>query len=747
MAARAAARRLGEEGVAFRWNRLIAQRAQKDPAAALPLYKSMRVRSVPPNNHTFPSVLRACAALRDPFNPAQLHAHLTRLGLLHPHRHASAALVDAYGKCGLPDHALRLFEEIPQKDLDPFIWTVLINSLAVNGLTPQAFEAFSRMRRSDDPQCCSGDVVTLTALVSASESLLCGQMLHALIIRRGFDANVRLVNTLVHMYARCQATDDAWDCFRCIPPDMKDVVSWNTVITGLAMNGKNEDALSLFDEMVTFGEAPNRVTLISVVKCCAQLGCGQTAHHIHEYIVSHHPQLLNDVVLMTALVDMHARCGDLERARQVFDGTEGKNAVSWSAMVAGYEQASMPEEALLVFKGMLAEEGIRPNAVTMLSVIAACAALGASRPGRMVHKYVVSAGIEDDTRVFSGLIDMYAKCGDLHLARRLFRGTGHVEKSVISWTAMIGAEGLHGEGRRALSLFAEMQEQGFKPNEVTLVSLLSACSHTGLVEEGMSCFGNMERDHGITPNPKHYSCAVDLLGRAGKLDEAYDLICNMPTDADLAVWGSLLGACRIHGNSNLGELIEDRILSLNPQSAGYRVLLANMYGRAGRWEDVVRVRVALRNDRVRKAAGCTFIEIGNKVYSFMAEDRSHEHSELIYSELHALDIRVRNAGYVKESSVIANHRDAKEVALADVQASSGYHSERLAIAFWVLMNDRGRIRGGTEPIRITKNLRVCEDCHVYTKFVSKVIKRELIVRDSHRFHHFKDGICSCGDYW
>ncbi|CAA7394476.1 unnamed protein product [Spirodela intermedia] len=745
MAARAAASRLEEESAAavVRWNRLIAGGARRDPPAALPLYRGMLAAGSRPNHHTFPSLLIAAAALRHPLLPLLLHAHLLRLGLLHRHRHSTAALLHLYGKSSLPELAARLFHEIPRHCLDPFHWTALVTSFSANGLLPQAFQAFSRMRNSGDGDGDAG-AAPIAALVSSSGKLRHGQMLHALAIKQGLDGNVRMANTFVHMYARCGGAAAAGDCFRSIPPAMRDVVSWNTVISGLTMNGENSSALAVFEEMLAAGEPPNRVTVVSVLKTAAQLGCRETSRQLRRYVLSRRPPAAaeDDVVVMTALVDMQARCGDVEMARETFDGIAGKNVVSWSAMIAGYEQASLPEEALSLFKLMMAEGGVNPNDVTFLSVISAAAAVGATRLAAAIHKLVASAGAGEDAGVFSALVDMYAKCGELLLARRLFAERDLSKMSYTSWTAMIGAEGIHGGGREALSLFQQMQEQGFRPNDVTFVNLISACGHAGLVEEGISCFEAMERDHGVSPNQKHYSCAVDLLGRAGRLQEAFELVEKMPMEADPPVWGSLLGACRIHGNTRLAKLVEGRILgSPNPwSSAGHLVLLANLYNRGGRREDAIRVRVGLKKSHLRKVPGRSFVAVGNAVYGFTAEDRSHEESELIYEELRALDIRVR-----------ARKPPPNQASSEEMVADGGeFHSERLAIAFGILMSRRGggcAVSGGAEPMRITKNLRVCEDCHDWTKSVSVVIGRELVVRDSRRFHHFKNGLCSCGDYW
>ena len=601
-----------------------------------------------------------------------------------------------------------------------------------------------------------GALVSACAVGGGSDCLRCGGAVHGLVVKYGFGVSTHLGNSMVHMYAACKDVGGAWRVFDGIPTEQRNVVSWNSLISGFTLNGDPERALRTFEDMVsgeTMAVEPNRVTVLCLLKSCAELGCLETSSWVHEYIRSQHSPLLvaKDVAVLTALIDMHARSGNLALAREIFDGVEAKNVVCWSAMIGGYEQGPCPEEALRLFREMLVERDmeveVKPNAVTLVSVIAACSRLGASRPAIMIHKYAAVTGLDQDARIASALIDMYAKCGHIAHARQVFGEINESTRTVVSWSSIIGAESIHGDGIRALELFSEMKTSGYEPNEITFISLLSACSHAGLVEEGKSCFYSMEKGYGMSPTAKHYACLVDLLGRAGHLDEAYNVILNMPIEADLALWGSLLAACHLHGNYKLGEIVEKKLLSLDSNSVGHRVLLANMYEDAGRWDDVVRMRVGLRRSGLRKIPGQSFIEVGNEVYSFVAEDRSHPESEMIYKELDCLDERVRKAAkYLTETNSNVEDRD-----IAGLILRCKYHSERLAIAFGLVMIDkhsssRCSLRTAT-PILITKNLRVCRDCHTYTKLVSKVVGRQLIVRDARRFHHFQDGFCSCEDYW
>ncbi|KAK6917781.1 E motif [Dillenia turbinata] len=615
------------------------------------------------------------------------------------------------------------------------------------------------MRGYNDHECTKVDRWSLGALLSACandhEGFRRGEAVHGLVIIFGFGLDTHLANSIVYMYAAFKDVEIAVRVFDDIPNEHRDVASWNILISGLSSNGRTERALGIFKDMISLGMVkPDRLTIISMLKLSAELGRAENSGWLHEYIRSQHSSFLlsNDIVILTALINMHARSGNLDLARKIFDGVEEKNVVCWSAMIANYEQSSYPDEALYLFAKMLKEGGsrrfeVKPDAVTVISTISACAKLGASRPGKVIHKYTIATGLYQDARVGSALIDMYAKCGDIELGRQVFEEMKESSRTVISWSSMIGAEGLHGEGRRALQLLMDMQNEGIKPNEITYICALTACSHAGLVEEGKSCFDSMMSDQCIRPSLKHYCCLVDLLGRSGKLDEAYNVIRNMTIEADVVVWGSLLASCHRHGNGKLGEAVEKKILSLNSNDVGHKVLLANMYEDAGRLDDTIRMRVELRKNGLKKVAGQSFIEVGNKIYNFLAEDHSHHESGLIYKELNDLDARIKRVA--KYGPKLINKVEEKE--LEGIISRCKYHSERLAIAFAVMTMRRNGTSsvtpGGEIPIRITKNLRVCRDCHIYTKLVSEVLRRDLIVRDAHRFHHFKDGICSCRDYW
>eukprot|EP01018_Ginkgo_biloba_P007785 Gb_19828 [translate_table: standard] len=567
------------------------------------------------------------------------------------------------------------------------------------------------------------------SLLQACTNIEALKQMHAHMLRSGTDQNVFLGTKLVTMYAKNGNLVDARLVFDHMPE--RNVFSWNTMIGGYARDGHCEETLRMYFEMRRAGIQPDNFTFPFVLKACTSLSALQGGRDIHHHIVR--TGFESDVFVGACLVDMYAKCGSIEDARQVFDKMSRRDVVSWTVMIGGYVQNGRAHEALTLFHEMQLS-GMTPDKVTMVSMISACAHLGALQQGKWIHDCVSRSGFESDIIVGSALIDMYCKCGSVDIARQVFDKMS--KRNVVSWSAMIAGYGMHGHGEDALALFNQMQETDMKPNHITFVSVLSACSHAGLVEEGWRYFNCMDRDYCITPGVKHYTCMVDLLGRAGHLEEAQNFIKKMPLPPDAGVWGALLGACRIHCNIELGEDVAERLFKLEPENAGYYVLLSNIYAAAGRWNDIAKVRAMMTDRGLKKTPGRSWIEVNDKVHTFRVGDKSHPRSKEIYAMLETLVGQMEAAGYVPNTNFVLH--DVEEEIKEDILCS---HSEKLAIAFGLITTSPG------SPIRITKNLRICGDCHSATKFISKIVNREIIMRDANRFHHFKDGLCSCGDYW
>eukprot|EP01018_Ginkgo_biloba_P029405 Gb_03473 [translate_table: standard] len=708
------------------WNAMIAGYAQNGHAEeALALFHQMQLEDMVPSTVTMVSVLQACADLRALQQGKWIHDYISKRGF-ESNIFVANSLIAMYAKCGSIEAARNVFYKMSKRDV--ISWNAMIDGYVQNGHDNEAFILFKQMQLGD----VKPNSVTIVNVLSACSHLAAlqeGMWVHEYIIRRGLESDVFVGNSLVAMYAKCGSIEIAHQLFDKMPE--KNAVSWNAMITGYAQNGHANEALTLFYQMHQADMTSDAITMVSVLQACAHLGALQQGKWIHDYIIQ--SGLESDVFVGTALIDMYSKCGRTEVAHQVFQKMPTRDVVSWNAMIAGHTQSAHANEALILFHQMQLA-GTGPNSVTIVSVLLACAHLAALQQGKRIHGYTIKSGLESNELVGTALIDMYAKCGSLEIARHYFDKM--LNRNVVSWSAMIDGYGMHGFGDDALELFFQMQQTGMKPNHITFVSVLSACSHTGLVDEGWHYFDSMVQDYCIAPRVEHYACMVDLLGRAGHLDEAQDFIEKMPLEPSACVWASLLGACRIHSNIELGERVAEHLFDLDPKNAGCYVLLSNIYAAVGRWDDSEKVRTIMKGRGLKATPGCSLIEVNNMIHAFFVGDRSHPQSDKIYALLQTLAGQMKEAGYMPNTNFVLHDVD-KEV----VEHMLSSHSEKLAIAFGLINTSPG------SPIRIAKNLRVCGDCHSATKFISKIARREIIMRDANRFHNFKDGFCSCGDYW
>lgn len=457
----------------------------------------------------------------------------------------------------------------------------------------------------------------------------------------------------------------------------------------------------------------------------------QTGKWVHSYVVK--SGFSTDVVVSTALLDMYANSGEFDFAYQLFQEMITKDLVAWNCLISCCAQNGLIEDAFELFTKMQCT-GLKPNGSSLAGILPAVARVGALHLGRSCHGFIIRNALESDEFLMTALMDVYAKSGDLVVARCLFNCMHN--RSVVAWSSMIMGYGSHGYGAEALTLFEEMEANNIKPNYITYIGALSACAHAGFVDEGRSYFRRMVDYHGIIPRAQHYTCMVDLFARAGLFEEAMDLINSMPVEPSPSIWGALLGGCRIHGHVDLGRHAADRLFELKSSDPGFYVLLSNIYAAAEMWSEVRNVRRLMRERGLRKPAGWSSIEIGNRVHCFLSGDKTHADSNEIYKKLEEIMEEIRLVGYVPETKVVLHNveDDVKESVLKS-------HSEKLAIAYGLLRTPTGM------PIRIMKNLRTCEDCHTAAKFISKITCREIVMRDAIQFHHFKDGICTCHDYW
>ncbi|KAG1335187.1 putative Pentatricopeptide repeat-containing protein, chloroplastic [Cocos nucifera] len=484
--------------------------------------------------------------------------------------------------------------------------------------------------------------------------------------------------------------------------------------------------------MLDHGLEPDNFTFPFVLKACSALSALEVGRDIHDHVIR--TRWESDVFVGAGLIDVYAKCGCVDDAREVFDRIPNRDVVLWNSMIAAYSQNGHPSDALTLCRDMVAK-GFRPTVATFVTVISTSADVAALPRGREIHGFSWRRGFESQDKVKTALVDMYAKSGWVRVAWVLFEQL--MEKRLVSWNAMICGYGMHGYAIEALSLFDKMREEAqVPPDHITFVGVLSACNHGGLMEEGRQFFNLMVKEYSIEPTVQHYTCMIDLLGHSGKLDEAYQLIQDMSMKPDSGVWGALLNGCKIHRNVELGELALQRLIELEPNDAGNYVLLSNIYAQAGRWEEAAKVRKLMTDRGLKKSIACSWIEVKGTVHAFLVGDSSHPRSEEIYAELELLEGLMKEAGYVPDTMPVFH--DVEDDEKHNMVRS---HSERLAIAFGLISTPPGT------QLLVTKNLRVCEDCHTAIKFISKIVEREIIIRDVNRYHHFKDGECSCQDYW
>ena len=691
---------------------------------AMSFFVRMKCDDVKPVVYNYTYLLKVCGDNADLRRGKEIHGQVITNGFS-SNVFAMTGVVNLYAKCRQIDDAYKMFDRMPERDL--VCWNTIIAGFAQNGLARVALDLVLRMQE-EGQKPDSITVVTVLPAAANIGSWRIGKLIHGYAIRAGFELLVNISTALVDMYSKCGSVGTA----RLIFDRMKQrtVVSWNSMIHGYVQSGDPEEAMAIFQKMLDEGVEPTNVTVMEALHACADLGDLERGKFVHKLVDE--LKLGYDVSVKNSLISMYSKCKRVDLAAKVFEGLQGKTIVSWNAMILGYAQNGRVNEALNHFCEMQSQN-IKPDSFTLVSVIPALAELSVTRQAKWMHGLVIRNCLDKNVFVMTALVDMYAKCGAIRTARKIFDTME--ERHVTTWNAMIDGYGTHGLGKDAVELFNDMQKGTIKPNDITFLCIISACSHSGLVQEGLRFFSSMKEDYGLEPAMDHYGAMVDLLGRAGQLNKAWDFIQDMPVEPGITVFGAMLGACKIHKNVELGEKAAKKLFELNPDEGGYHVLLSNIYATASMWDKMAKVRPMMEKTGLQKTPGCSLVELKNEVHSFYSGSTIHPQSKRIYAFLETLGEDIKAAGYVPDTNSIHDVEDDVKKQLLNS------HSEKLAIAFGLLNTSPGT------TIHIRKNLRVCGDCHNATKYISLVTGREIIVRDMHRFHHFKNGTCSCGDYW
>ncbi|KAL9329437.1 hypothetical protein ACSQ67_004440 [Phaseolus vulgaris] len=709
----------------YLWNFLMSKYAKiGNYEEAASLMKKMQNLGIRGNPFTFTCILKCYTALAKVRECKGVHGYAFKLGFGSDNAVVNS-LIAAYFKCRDVESAHNMFDEL--SDPDVVSWNSMISGCVMNGRSWNGLKFFIQMLHFGIDM----DLVTLVNVLVACANvgkLSLGRALHACGVKTGCSGDVVFDNTLLDMYSKCGYLKGATDVF--VKMGETTIVSWTSIIAAYVRKGLYDDAIMLFDEMQSKGLRPDAYTVSSVVHACACSNSLDKGRNIHNFIKKNNMAL--NLPVSNALMNMYAKCGTMEEAHLIFSQIPVKDIVSWNTMIGGYSQNSLPNEALELFLDM--QKQLKPNDITIACVLPACAGLAALEKGRELHGHILRKGYFSDLHVACALVDMYVKCGLVVLAQKLFDMIP--KKDIILWTVMIAGYGKHGFGKEAVSTFEKMRIAGFEPDEACFTSILYACSHSGLLKEGWKFFNSMRSEFNIEPKLEHYACMVDLFVRSGNLSKAYKFIETIPIKPDAAIWGALLSGCGIHHDVELAEKVAEHIFELEPENTRYYVLLANIYAEAEKLEEVKKLQTKIGNGGFKKDQGCSWIEIQGKFNIFVAGDTSHPQAKRIDSLLRKLRMQMNGVGYYsKMRYALINADDMnKEVLLCG-------HSEKLAMAFGILNLSPGK------TVRVTKNLRVCGDCHDMGKFMSKTTGRDIVLRDSNRFHHFKDGVCSCRGFW
>uniref|UniRef100_A0A804UML9 DYW domain-containing protein n=2 Tax=Zea mays TaxID=4577 RepID=A0A804UML9_MAIZE len=707
------------------WNSVVSGCVQNGRTLeALALFRGMQSAGFPMNSYTSVAVLQVCAELGLLSLGRELHAALLKCGS-ELNIQCNALLV-MYAKYGRVDSALRVFGQIAEKDY--ISWNSMLSCYVQNSFYAEAIDFFGEMLQhgfQPDHAC----VVSLSSALGHLSRLNNGREFHAYAIKQRLHTDLQVGNTLMDMYIKCGSIECSAKVFESM--GIRDHISWTTILACFAQSSRHSEALEMILELQKEGIMVDSMMIGSILETCCGLKSISLLKQVHCYAIRNG---LLDLILENRLIDIYGECGEFDHSLNLFQRVEKKDIVSWTSMINCCTNNGRLNGAVFLFTEMQ-KANIQPDSVALVSILVAIAGLSSLTKGKQVHGFLIRRNFPIEGPVVSSLVDMYSGCGSMNYAIRVFERAKC--KDVVLWTAMINATGMHGHGKQAIDLFKRMLQTGLTPDHVSFLALLYACSHSKLVEEGKHYLDIMVSKYRLKPWQEHYACVVDILGRSGQTEEAYEFIKTMPMDPKSAVWCALLGACRVHRNYGLAVVAANKLLELEPDNPGNYILVSNVFAEMGKWNNAKETRTRMAERGLRKNPACSWIEIGNNIHTFTSGDYCHRDSEAIHLKLSEItEMLRREGGYVEDTRFVLH--DTSEEEKIDMLHK---HSERIAIAFGLISTRPGM------PIRIAKNLRVCGDCHEFTKLVSKLFERDIVVRDANRFHHFSGGSCSCEDFW
>ncbi|GFP91616.1 pentatricopeptide repeat-containing protein at4g13650 [Phtheirospermum japonicum] len=666
-----------------------------------------------------------------------LHAHIIKTGFRED-LFLMTLLVNVYTKCGMMASARKVFDNLPRRNV--VTWTSLMSGYVRNSQPVLAISLFKEMLGIGGYPTN----YTLGVILNAC-SYLCdfefGKQIHGYIVKYDIEYDASIGNALCSLYSKCRNLDMAFNAFQRIRE--KNVISWTALISACGDNGNPGMGLDMFVKMLDEGVEANEITLTSVLSLCCTvraLGLGSQVHSLSVKL-----GYGSDIPVMNSVMYLYLKSGCVCEAKKLFDGMKNINLVTWNAMIAGYsEMVSLTSdrvsaylcgtEALKIFERMR-RSGLKPDLYTFSSMLTICSSLVALEHGEQVHAQTIKTGFLSDVVVGTALVNMYNKCGSIDRASRAFIEMSN--RTLISWTTMITAFAQHGHSQQALQLFEDMRFIGVRPNKITFVGVLSACSQAGMVDRALAYYEMMRNEYKINPVIDHLACLVDMFVRLGRIDEAFDFVEKADLTPSEFIWSILIAGCRSQGRLESGFYAAERLLELKPKDPETYLLLLNMYMSAERWRDVSRVRKMMRDEKVEKITDWSWISVKDKVYAFKFGNKGSESDEAA-KHLEDLIDRARAIGYRAETALEMDGHEEK--AGATVEARADTHSEKVAVAFG-LLNTSNHVE-----IRVVKSVGMCRDCHSFMKLVSILTSRTIVVRDSKRLHRFSRGQCSCKDF-
>ncbi|XP_074276616.1 pentatricopeptide repeat-containing protein At5g03800 [Silene latifolia] len=729
---------------------------------AIELFFRMRDRGIEPNEVTFVAFLAACSRIYGLHLGFQVHGLVVKLGFVLC-TYVANALMSLYCKSGCLDDALQLFDEMGERDISS--WNTVISGTVGELMYDRAFELFRDVSRSDGFRV---DHFTLSNLISAcseSSAGVLGREIHAHVLKFGFDNQLSVSNALIAFYTKCGSAKDVAAVFERMP--IKNVISWtgvvtaymefgmvgtamdmfakmpernavsfNAVLAGLCKNGEGLEALSLFDRMVNDRVELTEQTVISVVKACSLLGVKNISEQLHCFVMKF--GIKSNARIEAALIDMCTRCGRMADAQQLFDQSlfNQTKSINWTSLICGYARNAQPEEAIAMFQWGLSEATLVVDEVELTAVLGICGTLGLYEFGQEIHSYTVKKGFFRDVGVGNALISVYAKCGYMEESRKLFESLP--THDVVSWNCLIAGYLLQRQGDEGLAVWSRMKKALIRPDSITFTLVISSYRYTtsSMLDDCRKLFFSMKSMYDVEPTSDNYASYVSVLGDWGFHEEAEEIIAKMPCEPKASVWRALLHSCQVHSDSIVGQRIAKRILAIKPQDASTYILISNLLSASGRWHCAETIREEMTRKGIQKHPARSWIVHQSTVHSFYTRDRSHYESKDICRGLEILILECLKVGYVPDTSFVLHE--------IEEQQKTGflyYHSAKLAVTYGLLTTKPGK------PIRVTKNVLLCGDCHNFLKHVSKITEREICLRDTSGFHYFSHGTCSCNDHW